>query len=134
MPGGRVGAAAGAAGNDVGHVGNALALGWTGVCLRSTGVPYDVRRSHPYLVYDRLEFDVPVGTRGDNYDRFMCRSEEMRQSARMIDQALDQMPDEGPVDIDDPRIVMPPKEEVYSTIEGTMMPIPALATSTSSRP
>src|SRR5262249_26728305 len=93
---------------------DALALGWTGVCLRSPGVPYDVRRSHPYLVYDRFEFDVPVGTRGDNYDRFVCRLEELRQSARIIDQAIDQMPDEGPVDVDDPRIVLPPKDEVYS--------------------
>jgi NADH-quinone oxidoreductase subunit D len=99
---------------------DALALGWTGVCLRSTGVPYDVRRSHPYMLYDRMEFDVPVGTSGDNYDRFMCRSEEIRQSARIIDQALEQMPDEGPIDIDDPRVVLPPKEEVYSTIEGTI--------------
>jgi NADH-quinone oxidoreductase subunit D len=99
---------------------DALALGWTGICLRSTGVPYDVRRSHPYLVYDRFEFDVPVGTTGDNYDRFMCRSAEMRQSARIIDQALDQMPDDGPINVDDPRIVLPPKEEVYTTIEGTI--------------
>ncbi len=99
---------------------DALALGWTGVALRSTGVHYDVRRSHPYLVYDRMEFDVPVGTAGDNYDRFMCRSAEIRQSARIIDQALDQMPDEGPVDVEDPRIVLPAKDEVYSTIEGTI--------------
>ena len=99
---------------------DALALGWTGICLRSTGVPYDVRRSHPYLVYDRFEYDVPVGTKGDNYDRFMCRSEEIRQSARIIEQALEQMPDAGPINVDDPRIVMPPKDEVYSTIEGTI--------------
>ena len=99
---------------------DALSLGWTGVCLRSTGVPYDVRRAHPYLVYDRMEFDVPVGTRGDNYDRFMCREEEMRQSARIIEQALDQMPAEGPIDIDDPRVVLPPKEDVYTTIEATI--------------
>jgi NADH-quinone oxidoreductase subunit D len=98
----------------------ALELGWTGVVLRSTGVPYDVRRAHPYLTYDRLEFDVPVGSSGDNYDRFMCRQEEIRQSARMILQALDQMPDEGPINIDDPRIVLPPKEDVYTTIEGTI--------------
>ena len=99
---------------------DALSLGWTGVCLRSTGIPYDVRKSHPYLVYDRLDFDVPVGTSGDNYDRFMCRSEEIRQSWRIIEQALDQMPDSGPVDLTDPRIMLPPKEEVYSTIEGTI--------------
>ena len=99
---------------------DAIALGWTGICLRSTGVPYDVRRTHPYMLYDRFEFDVPVGTKGDNYDRFMCRQEEIRQSERIIEQALDQMPDEGPVDVDDPRIVLPPKDEVYSTIEGTI--------------
>lgn len=99
---------------------DALALGWTGVCLRSTGVPYDVRRAHPYLVYDRMEFDVPVGTAGDNYDRFMCRQEEIRQSVRIIEQALTQMPDDGPISVDDPRIVLPPKEDVYTTIEATI--------------
>jgi NADH-quinone oxidoreductase subunit D len=99
---------------------DALALGWTGIVLRSTGVPYDVRKTNPYLVYDRFDFDVPVGTTGDNYDRFMCRQEELRQSARIIEQALEQMPDEGPVDVDDPRVVLPPKDSVYSTIEGTI--------------
>ena len=98
----------------------AVALGWTGVVLRSTGVPYDVRKVHPYLTYDRYEFDVPVGTSGDNFDRFMCRQEEIRQSVRIIEQALEQMADEGSVNINDPRIVLPPKEEVYSTIEGTI--------------
>jgi NADH-quinone oxidoreductase subunit D len=99
---------------------DALALGWTGPALRSTGVAYDVRKSNPYLVYDRFDFDVPVGTKGDNYDRFMVRLEEIKQAARIIDQALDQMPDSGPIDIDDPRIVMPPKEDVYTTIEATI--------------
>jgi NADH-quinone oxidoreductase subunit D len=99
---------------------DALELGWTGVVLRSTGVPYDVRKAHPYLTYDRFDFDVPVGTNGDNFDRFMCRQEEIRQCARIIDQALEQMPDEGPINIDDPRIVLPAKEEVYSTIEATI--------------
>jgi NADH-quinone oxidoreductase subunit D len=99
---------------------DAIALGWTGPCLRSTGVPYDVRKAHPYLVYDRLEFDVPVGQEGDNWDRFMVRLEELRQSVRIIEQALDQMPDQGPINIDDPRIVLPPKDEVYNTIEGTI--------------
>ena len=99
---------------------DAIALGWTGPCLRSTGVAYDVRKAHPYLVYDRLTFDVPVGQEGDNWDRFMVRVEELRQSARIIEQALEQMPDEGPIDVDDPRIVLPPKDEVYNTIEGTI--------------
>ncbi|HZF48162.1 MAG TPA: NADH dehydrogenase (quinone) subunit D [Polyangiaceae bacterium] len=99
---------------------DALDLGWTGPSLRSTGVAYDVRKAHPYMVYDRFDFDVPVGTNGDCYDRFMVRQEEIRQSARIIEQALEQMPDEGPIDIDDPRIVLPPKEEVYTTIEATI--------------
>ena len=98
----------------------AISYGWTGPCLRSTGVAYDVRKAHPYSVYDRFDFDVPVGTTGDNYDRFMVRLEEIRQSARIIDQALEQMPDSGPISVDDPRIVLPPKDEVYTTIEGTI--------------
>jgi NADH-quinone oxidoreductase subunit D len=99
---------------------DALALGWTGPCLRATGVAYDVRKAHPYLVYDELEFDVPVGSQGDCYDRFTVRIEEIRQSARIVEQALARMPDEGPINIDDPRIVLPPKSEVYTTIEGTI--------------
>ena len=99
---------------------DAIALGWTGPCLRSTGVPYDVRKSHPYLVYDRLDFDVPVGSKGDNFDRFMVRFEEIRQSARIIEQALEQMPDDGPVCVDDPRFVLPAKAQVYTTIEATI--------------
>ncbi|MFS8067971.1 MAG: NADH dehydrogenase (quinone) subunit D, partial [Byssovorax sp.] len=99
---------------------DALALGWTGICLRSTGAAYDVRKSHPYMTYDRYDFDVPVGTQGDNYDRFMCRQEEIRQSIKIIDQALAMMADEGPINIDDPRIVLPPKEDVYTTIEATI--------------
>jgi NADH-quinone oxidoreductase subunit D len=99
---------------------DALQLGWTGPCLRASGVPYDVRKSHPYLVYDRFDFEVPVGVKGDNFDRFAVRLAEVRQSARIIEQALEQMPDSGEVSIDDPRIVLPPKNEVYSTIEGTI--------------
>ncbi len=99
---------------------DAIALGWTGPTLRSTGCAYDVRRAHPYLVYDRLEFDVPVGTTGDNYDRFMVRGEEMRQSIRILEQSLEQMPDDGPINVDDPRIILPEKQDVYTTIEATI--------------
>jgi NADH-quinone oxidoreductase subunit D len=99
---------------------DAIELGWTGPVLRSTGVSYDVRKANPYLLYDRFDFEVPVGTTGDNYDRFMCRQEEIRQSAHIVEQALEQMPDEGPINIDDPRVVLPPKDEVYNTIEGTI--------------
>lgn len=94
----------------------AIAWGWTGPCLRSTGVPYDVRKDHPYLVYDRFDFDVPVGTRGDNYDRFAVRMEEIRQSMRILEQALDQIPP-GLVQLADPRVSMPAKNAVYNTIE-----------------
>jgi len=88
--------------------------------LRATGVAYDVRKDHPYLVYDRLDFDVPVGEDGDNWDRFMVRTEEIRQSLRILEQAVEKMPDEGPVSLDDPRIVLPEKREVYTTIEATI--------------
>jgi len=98
----------------------AIALGVTGPMLRSTGVAYDVRKDHPYSLYDRFDFDVPVGTDGDNWDRFMVRMEEIRQSMRIIEQALEQMPDEGPVNVEDPRIVLPEKREVYDTIEATI--------------
>jgi NADH-quinone oxidoreductase subunit D len=71
---------------------DAIAYGITGPFLRASGVPYDVRKDCPYAVYDRLDFDVPVGTRGDNFDRYMVRMEEMRQSMRIIEQALSAMP------------------------------------------
>jgi NADH-quinone oxidoreductase subunit D len=99
---------------------DATSLGWTGPCLRASGVAYDVRKAHPYLKYDEVEFEVPVGETGDCFDRFMIRLEEMRQSARIIAQCLERMADSGPVNIDDPRVVLPAKEEVYKTIEGTI--------------
>lgn len=71
---------------------NAISFGWTGPCLRSTGVYYDVRRAHPYLVYDRLNFEVPLGERGDNYDRYLVRMKEMEQSLRIIEQCLENIP------------------------------------------
>jgi NADH-quinone oxidoreductase subunit D len=95
----------------------AIAYGWTGPCLRSTGVAYDVRKAHPYLVYGDLDFDVPVGTRGDNYDRFAVRLAEIRQSVRILEQALDRIPD-GPIAVaDDLGVALPDKLETYTTIE-----------------
>jgi NADH-quinone oxidoreductase subunit D len=99
---------------------DAISLGWTGPCLRAAGVPYDVRKAHPYLKYGEVEFDVPVGSASDSFDRFMVRIAEMRQSARIIEQSLPRMADSGPVNVDDPRIILPPKDEVYNTIEGTI--------------
>ena len=72
---------------------DAVAYGITGPFLRSTGVPYDVRRAHPYLVYDRFDFDIPVGSTGDNYDRYLCRLAEIEQSLRILEQAFAQIPD-----------------------------------------
>jgi len=99
---------------------DAISLGWTGPCLRASGVPYDVRKSHPYLRYDEVEFDVPVGQAGDCYDRFIVRIEEMKQSAKILAQCLDRLADSGPVNVSDPRVILPPKEDVYNTIEGTI--------------
>jgi NADH-quinone oxidoreductase subunit D len=96
---------------------DAIAYGHSGPCLRASGVDYDLRKDHPYLVYDRFEFDVPVGTRGDCYDKFLVRMYEMRQSIRILRQALDQIPP-GAILVDDYRITLPPKTEVYNTIEG----------------
>jgi NADH-quinone oxidoreductase subunit D len=99
---------------------DAVSLGWTGPTLRASGVPYDVRKAHPYLRYGDVEFDVPVGVRGDCFDRFVVRLEEMRQSARIIAQCAEQMPKDGPVNVEDRRIMLPAKDEVYDTIEGTI--------------
>lgn len=99
---------------------DAISLGWTGPALRAAGVAYDVRKASPYLKYGEVEFDVPVGEKSDCLDRFVVRIEEMKQSARIIEQCLDRMADSGPINVQDPRIVLPPKEEVYSTIEGTI--------------
>jgi len=98
---------------------DALDFGFTGPCLRANGVAYDVRKAQPYWVYDRMEFDVPVGQNGDNYDRYLMRMEELKQSERMIRQALKQIPP-GPIIVDDWRIALPPKAEVYGTIEGVI--------------
>jgi NADH-quinone oxidoreductase subunit D len=98
---------------------DAISLGLTGPLLRATGVAYDVRKADPYLVYDRFDFTVPTGTAGDNYDRFNVRLAEIEQSMKIVDQAIAQMP-AGPVIANDPRYVLPPKQEVYGTIEGLM--------------
>jgi NADH-quinone oxidoreductase subunit D len=103
-------------GTGVLNADDCLAYGVTGPCLRAAGVYYDVRKAMPYLVYDRLDFEVPLGMYGDNYDKFMVRVLELYQSIRIIEQVLDQMP-EGPIAVDDPRITLPPKDRVYNSIE-----------------
>lgn len=98
---------------------DALDFGFTGPALRACGIDYDVRKAHPYLVYDRFDFVVPLGSKGDNFDRYLMRIEEMRQSEKIILQALEQLP-EGPFITDDWRVALPPKSAVYGSIEGVM--------------
>jgi NADH-quinone oxidoreductase subunit D len=95
---------------------DAIAWGLTGPVGRSAGLAYDVRKDHPYLVYDRFDFDVPIGSVGDNFDRYACRVEEIKQSMRILEQAMAQLPG-GPVVVNDPRITLPPKSETYNSIE-----------------
>jgi NADH-quinone oxidoreductase subunit C/D len=106
---------------DVGVMGkdDALSYGWVGPCLRGSGVAYDIRKDHPYSGYGEYDFDVPVGTVGDCYDRYLVRVEEIHQSVRIIEQALAKLP-KGPVITDDKRVALPPKSEVYSNIEALM--------------
>jgi NADH-quinone oxidoreductase subunit D len=95
----------------------ALDYGLVGPMARATGVPYDVRRAFPYLGYETYDFDVPMGTAGDVYDRYLVRMEEMRQSARIARQALGRITPRGVYDIEDYRIVPPPKDRVYTEME-----------------
>ncbi len=139
----------------------ALSYGFTGPVLRSTGYYYDVRKAFPYLFYEEVDFEVPLGEQGDNYDRYMVRMKEIEQSLRIIEQAMEKMPKRGPVKVEEeieeaykaveasqkgefldkplklgpnlegmekehykdiladaPRYILPPKEDVYRTIEG----------------
>ena len=94
----------------------ALNYGFTGPNLRAAGVVYDVRVMNPYSSYEDFEFDIPVGTNGDTYDRFIVRNEEIWQSLRIINQALDRLP-EGPFHADAPHYYLPAKEAVYKNME-----------------
>jgi NADH-quinone oxidoreductase subunit C/D len=91
--------------------------GWTGPCLRAAGVAYDVRKAHPYDLYDTVDFDVPVFPGGDVFDRFRVRMEEIRQSLSIIRQLLDRGMPEGPFIVDDPHVALPSKEEAYTQME-----------------
>lgn len=91
----------------------------TGPVLRAAGVPLDLRKDEPYLVYDQVDFDVPIGTVGDNYDRYLVCVEEMQQSIRIIEQCLAQLEalGPGPVNVDDPRVRWPAKGRVFNRME-----------------
>ena len=95
---------------------DAIDLGLSGPALRGSGIPYDVRKATPYLGYENYDFEIPVANEGDAYSRFLCRFEEMRQSLKIIEQALDNLPD-GPYIADLPDIVLPEKELTYTRME-----------------
>jgi len=103
---------------DTGGISAESAINWgfTGPCLRACGVDYDVRKAHPYLVYDKIDFDIPIGTVGDNFDRYLVRMEEIKQSLKIIKQAMKDMPD-GPINVNNPYMRVPSKEDVYSKME-----------------
>jgi NADH-quinone oxidoreductase subunit D len=103
---------------DIGVISKEKAIdyGLSGPNLRGSGVEHDLRKAEPYLVYDQLEFDVPTGSVGDCYDRYLVRMEEMRQSVRIIRQCLDKLPG-GPVNIPDGKTILPPKNKVLTSME-----------------
>ncbi|MBI4169464.1 MAG: NADH dehydrogenase (quinone) subunit D [Acidobacteria bacterium] len=95
---------------------DAVDLSLTGPNLRGSGVAYDLRKAEPYSGYENYDFEVPIGSEGDAYDRYLVRLEEMRQSTRILEQALKALPD-GPICIDDPKVVLPKKERVLTSME-----------------
>ena len=103
---------------DIGTISkdDAIAWGFSGPCLRGSGVAWDLRKSQPYDVYDRMQFDVPVGTRGDCYDRFMVRMQEMRESLQIVKQCIAEMP-EGPVMSTDPKVGPPKRGTMKRSME-----------------
>lgn len=98
---------------------DAIQWGYTGPCLRAAGVPLDIRTSEPYYIYDQLDFDVPIGSTGDVFERYLVRIEEMKQSLRIVEQICKNVP-EGDYTIRDKNIVLPEKKDVYGNIEGLM--------------
>jgi len=103
---------------DVGVLSKEMAMdyGFTGPNLRAAGIDYDVRVMNPYSSYEDFQFDIPIGENGDTYDRFMVRNEEIWQSLRIIQQALDNLP-EGPYHADAPHYYLPEKQDVYTKME-----------------
>ncbi len=97
-----------------------IALGLSGPCLRSCGVKWDLRKANPYSAYDHFDFEIPTGQLGDSYDRYLVRLEEMRQSNRIVMQALERLPS-GPFNAVSPKVVPPPKEKVQENIESLII-------------
>ena len=98
---------------------DALSFGYTGPCLRATGLAYDLRKHAPYWGYENYDFEIPTGTNGDTHDRIMVRMAELEQSRSIVLQALDKLPG-GPINVDDHSVILPPKDKVYGSIEGVM--------------
>jgi NADH-quinone oxidoreductase subunit D len=94
----------------------AVSFGMTGPALRATGVAHDIRKVRPYSGYESYDFEVPIGSEGDIYDRYLVRLEEMRQSCKILSQAIKNLPD-GPINVDDPKIFLPPKKRVLTSME-----------------
>ena len=94
----------------------AIGYGCSGATLRGSGVPYDVRKAQPYSSYDHFQFDVPIGIRGDVYDRYLVRVREMREACRIIDQAIAGLPG-GPVNTSDRKVMLPPRAEIDNSME-----------------
>ena len=95
----------------------AVAIGLSGPALRGSGVAWDIRKSRPYAAYNEMDFEVPLGENGDTYDRYLVRMEEMRQSRRIVKQAIENLPD-GPVNAKVPKLIKPPAGDYYHSIEG----------------
>jgi NADH-quinone oxidoreductase subunit D len=110
---------------DLGHISKEMAIdyGLSGPNLRGSGIEYDLRKNQPYLCYKDFEFDIPIGSVGDCYDRYMVRMEEMRQSVRILEQCLQKIPggwenkSNEPVNVDDGKIILPPKQKVMTKME-----------------
>ena len=102
---------------------DAISYGLSGPNLRGSGIEYDLRKNQPYLCYKDLDFDIPIGSTGDCYDRYLVRMEEMRQSIRIIHQCLEKIPggadnkSKEPINVDDGKITLPSKEKVMSSME-----------------
>ena len=103
---------------DVGVISRAEAIdfGLSGPNLRGSGVEHDVRRANPYMIYDRFDFEIPVGTKGDAYDRYVIRMLEMRESVKILRQCIKDIP-EGPINVDDGKVALPSKEKVMTSME-----------------
>lgn len=103
---------------EIGIVSKQEALDWgfSGPMIRGSGIPWDLRKSQPYEIYDKLDFDVAIGKNGDSYDRYLIRIEEMRQSVKIIKQCIEQMP-KGPIATDDPKITPPKRGEMKHSME-----------------